>query len=325
MTVSEICTDSRQVLALPLNSSVSAAIAGASTSPTSTVLLPVPSSEPALRSSQVIRNVPASNQLEYSERNDVLTALADLIVDDHLEGPLLANQLPPIGRPASAFYREQLPQKIQALIQPTHPHIPSTIPSTISSATLIPDVFAEDFRENRGWRTSKILYENIVAHIELSNFAHTFDDISQPLIKAFRDRLEKASEVIVRLLLGDPVNVKNSPLPKWVMAFFFYCDQRFHRKLMEGKRTQHLTTAQMHQARAELQQQLMMTYLLEPMLSGLAPRNSPQKQARFRSIILTRLNKALPTLQRDLFRLSFANAPKDFQNAVSEKYEQETQ
>ncbi len=260
--------------------------------------------------------------LEKSERNYLPNLLADLIVDDILAGEMLADQVHKVGRTDSAFYRDSLPPALKPLATASlHP--------TVSSSKLIQAMFAEDFKTNAGWLQAKALYTATAAPYALASAqvqAQSGVDIEIGIIdpdlkEAIRDALKGRAEVIVRNLLGHPASLKNSPLPERLTDFLVHSDQRFHQQLMQGERTRNFTSSQMRDARMALQKQLLVTYLLQPMLSSLAPSRPSQTEIWLLSLLMSSLLKALPPLHNEVFAQSFATAPKRFQQAVQGKHE----
>ena len=259
--------------------------------------------------------------LEKSARNYVPNLLADLVVDDILAGEMLADQLHKVGRTDSAFYREKLPPELKPLAK-------SSIHPTISSSKLIQAMFAEDFKNNAGWLAARALYDVSSESMQAQVQAKTTGDIEVGTIdpdlkEAIRETLKGRADVIVRNLLGHPARLKNSPLPERLTDFLVHCDQRFHRQLMQGERTRNFTSSQMRDARIALQKQLLVTYLLQPMLSGLAKARPSQTEIWFLSLLMSSLLKALPSLHDEVFVQSFATSPKRFQEAVKDKHETE--
>lgn len=258
--------------------------------------------------------------LEKSARNYLPNLLADLIVDDILAGEMLADQVHKVGRTDSAFYRDRLPPQLQPLVKPS-------LHSTVSSSKLIQAMFAEDFKTNAGWLEAKKVYAAIAAQFVYSSLQGEREieigTIDPELKGAMHEKLKGRAEVIVRYLLGHPVSLKNSPLPERLTDFLVHCDQRFHMQLMKGERTRHFTSHQMRDARIALQKQLLVTYLLQPMLSGLAPSRPSQTEIWLLSLLMYHLLVALPPLNNDVFAQSFATSPKRFREAVQGKHEAE--
>ncbi len=279
-------------------------------------------------SEPVLRRVRARSQVEVptrllqkSERNYLPNRLADLIVDDILAGEMLADQLHKVGRTDSAFYREKLPPELKPLAQ-SAPH------PTISSSKLIQAMFREDFKTNRGWLAARALCdvssESMQAQIQAETTGEIeIGTIDPDLKEAIRETLKGRAEVIVRNLLGHPARLKNSPLPERLTDFLVHSDQRFHMQLMQGERTRHFSSSQMRDARVALQKQLLVTYLLLPMLSELAQSRPSQTEIWFLGLLMNSLLKAVPSLQDDVFAQSFATSPKHFQEAVKVKHETE--
>lgn len=295
----------------------SASAPNIATPPDSSTSATAQSSEPVLRRIRARSQVEVpTRMLEKVERNYVPNLLANLIVDDVIAGEILADQLHKVGRIDSAFYLYKLPPELQPLAK-------SSIHSTISSSKLMQALFAEDFRANKGWLEARAIYAAAATSIDTPAPRGKKIDIGtvDPELKAaIREKLKGRAEVIVRSLLGHPASLKNSPLPERLIDYLVHCDQRFHMKLMQGERTCNFSSSQMRDARIALQKQLLVTYLLQPMLSGLAQARPSQSEIWFLSLLMSSLLKALPPLHDEVFARSFGTSPKRFQEAVTSKH-----
>ncbi len=238
--------------------------------------------------------------------------LAELIIDDICKGELLPDQLHKVGRHPGAFYRDKLPAELQTLAN-------HQTTATVSSSKLIQALFAEAFRTNIGWCSARTLYANAMFEAARSGENITMGEMDKSQKQALCEKLKGHAEVIVRILLGHPAHVKDSPLPENLISFLVHCDQRFHMKLMEGEKTRNFTTTQMRDARVALQKQLLVTYLLQPMLSNLAATHPSQKEIWFLGLLMNSMLNALPVLSNEVLGLSYADSPKRFQEAVTRK------
>ncbi len=247
--------------------------------------------------------------LEKSAREYVPNMLADQIVDEVLKDELLPDQLHKVGRHVRDFHRDQLPSELQQLV---------TTP-TISSSKLVQALFAEELRTNIGWCSARTLYANTMFEIVRGGETIAVGANDPVQKQALREKLTGNAEVIVRVLLGHPARVKDFPLPQSLISFLVHTDKRLHMALMQNEKTRNFTTTQMRDARMALQKQLLVTYLLQPMLSNLAPSKPQQQEIWFLGLLLSNMLKALPSLSNEVLGLSYADSPKQFQEAVTRK------
>lgn len=314
---SDANTASSKVLPEQPGSSTEAAVARASASSTSASLPQEPFSEPVItsRHTELKADVP-SRQPENLARNSAPGLLGNLIVGALFKSGMRADQVHQVGQTAALVYRENLPKELKSLGQ-------SSDTETISSATLVQDLFAEDFESNKGWCDARKVFQNAALILAWSSQGIEASAIDPDLKKTTFENLRASSDEIVRQLLGHPASVKNSPLPERVIAFLVHSDQRFHTKLMEDDHTRNFTAAQMRDARAALQQHLLVTNLLLPMLSELAPKKPSQVETWFLNGLRNGLLKAAAPLCDELLALSFSNSPDDLRNAATAKFEHE--
>ena len=253
-----------------------------------------------------------SSLLQQAEDDFVPHLLAERIVDDIAKGELSSDQLHKVGRTVSAFYVKNLPDELQSLAK-------QQTTSTVSSSQLMQALFAEEFRTNIGWATAKTLYANAASEIAKDRKPIGVGDIDEQYKLAMKEKFKDPVEDIVRSLFGNRAGIKNSPLPERVVRFLVDCDQRFHKKLMEGPKTRDLSSQQMRDARVALQKQLLVTYLLQPMVCNLGAGKPQQKEIWLQSQLLQTMLDALPPLSNAVLAQSYAQSRKEFQEAVTQK------
>lgn len=260
-----------------------------------------------------------SELLKKLERDHIDHVLVDLLIADLGVQSLHLDDRHAIGRTDSAFYVNHLPGVLQ-------PYVVNTSNVTISSSALLQRAFAEDFRENIGWATAKILYVNAMFKEQLpgDSQAESLLGENDPAIKdATRKKLKGLAEAIAQSIFGHPVGIKNSPLPRRLIDTLIYADQRFHEQLLTGEATKDWSTEQIRDARCALIKSLTVTRLLMPMLVGMGEKNPSQQEIWCLGLAMQTLQKSAMALSKDILVASFANSSVSLQRLASDKEKQE--
>lgn len=275
-------------------------------------LIPEPSREPVFKVTRKRVEV-SSSRLEKAERDYVPTMLGNMIIEHICKGELLPDQLHKVGRMPPAYRRDKLPPELKILAEKlSDPYIPAP--------KLLQGLFAEDFKKTPGWQSATVVCVHIMREIAIRGPVIEVGEVDPQVKESIQTRLQAHANSIVLCLLGHPVSLSKSPLPSNLTDFLISCDQHFHMNLMQGEQTRHFTTEQMRDARMALQKQLLVTYLLQPMLSNFASPFPSQTEIWFFGMLLKGMLKALPPFSNDVLGMSYANSPKKFQDAVTEKY-----
>ena len=282
-------------------------------------------SEPSL---QIVRKSIPLAQLKKMEQAHRMHKLADLLVNDLVDGSLSAAKLNVLGSVDSAFYTDRLPKEFKTL------GVGMDIP-TISSSKLLQRYFATDFQTNVGWDGATSLYANFMRRekarsTSTANFAmdEHYADVDASSIDADTrqaeiERMQGAAEVIVRTLLGYPPTVDSSPLPDRLLSLLMACDQRLHAKLLDSDRKVAFTTDQIRAGRLALLTNLLVKRLLQPMLLSLAPKMPSQTEIWFQAMLMKGLASGAEQLSTALFNKSFASSPLALQQQATEKLTRE--
>ncbi len=279
-------------------------------------------SEPSL---QIIRKSIPLGQLKKMEQEHRMHKLADLIVDDLVNGQLTAAGLSTLGRVDSAFYIDHLPEDFKPLAK-------GLMTPTISSGKLMQGYFAADFSHNVGWNGATSLYMNFMqreaAKISSAS-SHEADnhdnvDADDDTRQAERQRIQGAAEVIVRSLLGYPPTVESSPLPGKLISLLIACDQRLHAKMLATTTPASFSTEQIRTGRLAALAHLLITRLLQPMLFSMTPQPPSQtapSQAvmSFQILVLKGMMSGVKQLAEGLLNKSFATSPLALQQQATEK------
>ncbi len=283
-----------------------------------------PASTPVLQAHsaptlQIVRTRVPMSQLKKAELENKLTKLADLLVNDLLSGDLSAANLKVLGRVDSAFYIDRLPPEFQALAQGLET-------PTIPFSRLLQRFLATDFRGTIAWGAAKTLYSNFrfeETKRAAAGRAVAVGDISPDVKQAEMMRMQGLAEVIVRTLLGFPPTVDSSPLPAKLIRLLIVCDQRLHAKLLDGDGKTRFSTDQIRSARLALLTDLLVTRLLQPMLSSLAATKPTQSEMWFLTLLMKGLVNGAQRLSDALFSKSFASSPLALRQKAEEKLQRE--
>ncbi len=257
-----------------------------------------------------------SSLLKKNEIDYVPNMLGDMIVDEICKGELLPDQLHKIGRMPTAYRRDRLPRELQALAK----DFPNP---AVSSTKLLQALFADDFKKNDGWCRTRKICELIISDVARQGKSIELGQNDPGIAMDEKKRLASHARNIVTNIFHEPGPFNKSALPERLLNFLIYCDQHFHERLMHDSKTRHFTTVQMRDARNALQKQLLVTYLLQPMLTNLVSAVPSQSEIWFLSQLLKSMLDAVPPIFTQIFDKSYANSPKQFQQAVSEKHKQE--
>lgn len=268
----------------------------------------VPSSIPILK---IVKVQIPSDVLKQLEIEHIDHALMELLVADLFSQNLTLEQRHAIGRRDVAFYVAHLPEILK-------PFAAGINQPTISSSTLMQKIFAADFRSNTGWAQAKIFYVNAMFK-ESVETGPTLGETDPEVKRAELERLNGLAEVIVKSIIGHPVALKNSPLPRRLIHALVYADQRFHEQLLGGEKTKNWSTEHIRDARCSLIKLLTVTRLLMPMVTALAPKNPPQKEIWHLTLLLNRLLQSALALSSEIFVESFATSPSALQKLALDK------
>ena len=264
-----------------------------------------------------------SELLKKLERDHIDHVLVDLLIADLGVQSLHLDDRHAIGRTDSALYVNHLPGVLQ-------PYVGNVNNVTISSSVLLQRAFADEFRENIGWVTAKILYVNAMFKEQLPGDSQTNSQAesllgeNDPAIKdASRKQLKGLAEAIAQSIFGHPVEIKNSPLPRRLIDTLIYADQRFHEQLLTGQATKDWSTEQIRDARCSLIKLLTVTRLLMPMLIGTEKKNPSQKQIWCLGLSMQMLQKSAMALSKDILVTSFVTSSASLQRLAGDKEKQE--
>ncbi len=268
---------------------------------------------------QIFRTRMPMRLLKKSELESKLTKLADLLVNDVLSGDVSAANLKVLGRVDSAFYIEHLPAEFtpfgQGLGTPT-----------IACSKLLQRFFAVDFRTNLGWGAARTLYKNFqFDEIKRASSSRSVavGEADPDTKRAEMERMQGRAEVIVRTLLGFPPTIEQSPLPAKMLRLLVICDQRLHEKLLSSDGKISFSTDQIRSARLAMLTNLVVTRLLQPMLSSLAAKQPTQSEMWFLTLLMKGLVSAVQQFSDALFSKSFASSPLSLQQRADEKLRRE--
>ena len=273
------------------------------------------SSEPVFRIVREKMQVPSS-LLKKNEIDYVPNMLGDMIVDEICKGELLPDQLHKIGRMPTAYRRERLPRELQALAK----QFPNP---AVSSTKLLQALFADDFKKNAGWCRTRTNCELVISDVARQGKSIEIGQNDPQIAMDEKKRLASHARNIARNIFHEPGPFNKSALPERLLNFLSHCDQHFHERLMHDIKTRQFTTMQMRDARIALQKQLLVTYLLQPMLTNLVSAAPSQSEIWFLGQLLKSMLDAVPPIFTQIFDKSYANSPKQFQQAVTEKQKQE--
>lgn len=268
---------------------------------------------------QIVRTRMPMSLLKKGELERKLMKLADLLVNDVLGGEMSAANLKVLGRVDSAFYIENLPPEFTPLGQ-------GLGTPTISCSKLLQRFFAADFRNNLGWGAARTLYSNF--HFEEMKRASSSRGVAvgeadPETRRAEMERMQGQAEVIVRTLLGFPPTIEQSPLPAKLIRLLILCDQRLHEKLLSREGKSSFSTDQIRAARLALLTNLIVTRLLQPMLSSLAAKQPTQSEMWFLTLLMKGLVGGVQQFSDALFSKSFASSPLSLQQRADEKLRRE--
>ena len=273
---------------------------------------PVESSVPMLK---IFKKHIPSDVLKNLEEEHVHHTLFNLLVDEICSSPLLLDQRHAIGRTDVAFYLQSLPEQLK-------PFAKGLNQQTTSSSKLLQAVFSSEFRSNTGWTVAKILYANAIINEEKkSDIALGENDSATK--EAARLRLKALASGMSQSIFGDPISIKNSPLPKRLIDDLIYADQKFHEKLLNDKTKQDWSTQQIRDARCSLFKLLCVTRLLMPMVANLARRNPSQLEVWCLGLILQTFLKSASVLSNEILVTSFVRSNMSLQKRANEKEKHE--
>jgi hypothetical protein len=187
---------------------------------------------------------------------------------------------------------------------------------------LLRAVFSPEFRSNEGWAIAKILYANGIINEE-KKYDIAMGENDPATKEAARLRLKQLASDMSQSIFGDPISIKNSPLPKRLIDDLIYADQKFHEKLLNDKKKQDWSTQQIRDARCSLFKLLCVTRLLMPMVASLARRNPAQLEVWCLGLILQTFLKSASVLSDEILVTSFARSNLSLQKSANEKENRE--
>ncbi len=268
---------------------------------------------------QIFRTRMPMSRLKKGELESKLAKLSDLLVNDVLSGDMSAANLKVLGRVDSAFYIDNLPPEFRPFGQ-------GLGTPTISCSKLLQRFFAADFRKNLGWGAARTLYSNFQFE-EMkrasSSRSVAVGEADPDIRRAEMERMQGRAEVIVRTLLGFPPTIEQSPLPAKLIRLLVLCDQRLHEKLLNRDGKGSFSTDQIRSARLAMLTNLVVTRLLQPMLSSMAAKQPTQSEMWFLTLLMKGLVSAVQQLSDALFSKSFASSPLSLQQRADEKLRRE--
>ncbi len=273
-------------------------------------------SEPSF---QIIRKRIPFSVLKDREADQRMQQIADLIVNDLVDAGSSANDLKVLGRVDTAFYIDRLPDALKSFAK-------GIDGPTISSSKLLQRYFASELHGNMGWGGAKTLYANFIYQETVRSGASgriAIGEDSPDIKQAEVERIKGIAEVIVRMLIGYPPTIDSSPLPKKLLRFLIACDQRLHTKLLGGGMKHSFSTDQIRVGRLAQLTNLVVTRLLQPMLSSLAAKNPSQTEIWFLGLLMKGLVAGIEQMSVAFFNKSFAESPHVLQKMATEKLTQE--
>ncbi len=317
----KIATDDHATVALPSPREKAAKVNALSSLPPSEPATPqiAAHSEPVLKavykSSKVAMPATLLQKAEVDQRSK---ALAKLIVDDILHNRMKDGHAYKSGAIGASFYTENLNDILQPLVK-------STSNKYVATDQLMQEAFADDFKANDGWKNAQNVYGNAMRTVVDLHRIGDLDALDHENQQLVRGKLEGGAEVIVRNLIGHPPKLGAAGLPPSVTNFLVYADQYFHEKLMQGDTTRNMSTEKMNETRIALQNNLLLNYLLKPMLEALAPPSASKTEKWFIDLALKTLSKHAGALISQILAQSFAQSPNEFREKVVLKHATEEQ
>lgn len=263
------------------------------------------SSEPTLTIPDASSKIRVNHPSKLHEKDAEKFKEASMrIVDHFIQCNVNTDHPGKIGDVQGAFYVDNLGNDLKQLLHKFRS-------AYISSSELLERLFSQEIKSSDGWCTAKTVFTqtiDIIATYNGESNPEFFDSDTQDAIKT---KLNGCAEVLVRQLFDSPVSLDVTPLPKNLIHFLIQCDQYFYDQLLSSEKTKHFSHDQMREARSALQNQLLMSYALKPLLEELTQPCKDKLKQWFVTAIMDSAAAQAEIFVQKILKRSFSEAPSE--------------